>query len=973
MKNRNKFEVLTVVLFIAVSIMCGNGLHAQSLKKTFKYIKEGEIAKADIEVQEFKSDQKTSVEDLMLYGLASCLIICNENYQNYDPYKSLELFKTTAEANANKAEVDEFLGKYELSITKVQEIIYQSIFSQAQKINTEKTYEKALSVCQCGIIQSPKTNTASSFKKAVIVYQYCFYKDEAIKLKEEAAYNESKKKGSVEGCKYFIGAYPKSEHVTEINNLLYGLAFQNAKANISLSSMDVYLKEYSNNSNTYIPIATNIRDSLAFSFAQKSNTFIDYDNYILTYSSINNKYLPLAINIRDSIAFNSLNKNYSDYQNFVKKYPNSKYLNRVKGDFANLLFDEANKTRKIYLFEQFLAQYPNDARKDSVNIKLEKLYFEKLKGKPTTKSKEFFKNRFPNSPDLNLVDALVSKDFGEQELTGKVKSTKSRQYIVYYPKSNTSDDSPAIDLYNHFNKNGNLIENGIYMADGSFIRIGTVKYDENENIVEESSYQPDGSLENRSTYKYDKDENVLDESNYQSDGSLKNRKTYKYDDQGNMIEKCEYQEDGSFNKNTYDANENLLEECDYNKDGSIKSKGKYMGGVEFDYCSYYQNGKIKYQKKSDDKNNPIEFNFYSPEGRVETKHFKKYDAQGNKTEEIYYREDGSIGERTNYKYDYLGKLIEKIDYLDVSQNSGRTTFKYNINGDISEECEYYGAQENYNKMKTYKYDDKRNKIEECYYDKDANCTGKRLFYNQGKEYTTEHYSNWKKSDGSMDKKTTIIYDSKGQFMELIIRYADGKIEKKPALIYDAKGKVIEKNVYTENLSHPTRDVYQYDAKGNKIEDCCYNHWESLAYKYTYKYDEQGNEIEAFYSGFEYQKLANTLRYKKGHLIEENHYKKDGSMDYKYIYTYGDNWKVLYVTIYSGDGKNEKWYAERFDTKGYKTEECNFKYEGRNVFIGKRRTFINDENGNWLEKSERDGPEIGTYYYYVTKRTIEYYQ
>jgi acid phosphatase family membrane protein YuiD len=77
MKSRNKFEVLTIViLFIAASIICGNGLQAKSIKKTFKYIKEGEIAKADTEVQEFKGDQKTSVEYLMLPGLSSCMIIC---------------------------------------------------------------------------------------------------------------------------------------------------------------------------------------------------------------------------------------------------------------------------------------------------------------------------------------------------------------------------------------------------------------------------------------------------------------------------------------------------------------------------------------------------------------------------------------------------------------------------------------------------------------------------------------------------------------------------------------------------------------------------------------------------------------------------------------------------------------------------------------------------------------------------------
>lgn len=238
--NLNPLKLKSYLILGFFLLALSHGLFAQNFKKMFNYIEEGDIAKAANENYKFSSGSavKNSEEDFLL-GISNCLILANNNYDNYDPYKSLETFEMLSNIDADEAEVDKFLDKYNLSIVKVHDLIYQSIFSEAVKVNTEKSFQKALDACQD-----------------------CRYKDEIVVLKETAAYNEAKKNNSIDGYKYFISAYPKSEHIAEIHAKLYESAFEIAKANMSVPSLNQYITEYSNTDNEFIPNAISLKDSL---------------------------------------------------------------------------------------------------------------------------------------------------------------------------------------------------------------------------------------------------------------------------------------------------------------------------------------------------------------------------------------------------------------------------------------------------------------------------------------------------------------------------------------------------------------------------------------------------------------------------------------------------------------------------------------------------------------------------------------
>jgi len=411
----NFLSLFTLLIF---SLLQCNILNAQSLRKTFKYIETNDIINADAEIQEFnakKDKLQESSEDYTLYCLAKCLVGCKETYVNYDPYKSLELFEETSNINSNKTEVDKFLEKHELSILKVHDIIYQSIYTQAKTINTEKGYQKALSVCHD-----------------------CSYQDEIIKLKETAAFEETQSNQSVIACKYFLSNYPESARQLEIKSLMFQLAYNDATFENSLKGYKTYILAFSDEGNNYLPIAIQKRDSIAFSVAKSRNTLVVMEGYITEYSHEGNQYIPIAIDIRDSLAFNSLGKNYIEYKDFINKYPQSKFVRIANNKLPDLLFEEAQTKCSIILFETFVSDFPDDTRVILAKKKIEELEFESVLGNMTHDKIFRFKEKFPisiynDSISLIVASILTNNDLKKAGLFGKVKFVQEHwmpQYLT---------------------------------------------------------------------------------------------------------------------------------------------------------------------------------------------------------------------------------------------------------------------------------------------------------------------------------------------------------------------------------------------------------------------------------------------------------------------------------------------------------------------------------------------------------------
>jgi len=645
-----------IVIALLISFSLFQELSAQSLKKAYKYINNGEISKTELELNHLSAKIESTGKDFTLYSLANCLVVSNENSQSYDPFKSLDMYRLTLQNVVDKADVDKFLKNYDLSIEIIQHKIYQSILNHVKKLNTEKEYQKAFDVCQG-----------------------CEYKDEVLKLKETAAFIDAKKIKTIESYKYFLNNYITSEHAKEIRELMFEMAFNNATTYNSVDSYKIYIKDYSHQDNKYLPIAINRRDSLAFSFAKKSNTLYEIEKYIQEYSHDGNKFISNAVTIRDSIAYNSLDKSYVAYKDFIIKYPQSSYTSIVKNKLPDILFEEAENNGSINLFETFISDFPNDTRVELVKKRIEELEFENVLVNMTHDKIFRFKQKFPNSSYNDSLSFIVSSLLSSNDLKragifGKVKFVQEHDMPQYLNNgslfSGAYDHNP--DYYDEFGRkistlgdNANVFKI-YYGRNGQIERIKHID-DDRDSIVTRVEY-----------YFYNQNNNVIAIYEDKRDLSWKEYKIlvensknnidfkplvchYSYDNKNRLITKEEY---GGSKEVRYKYNSlgKLKEIIGEGIEDSVVFKYDNQGKLIEKHC-YSEFDGLKYIEKYNSNGNVYQKDTYDY-GKYAFKELFEYNEKGLIVKETVHNQYGiQPPDRTEYIYDSHGNWIKKTKKL----------------------------------------------------------------------------------------------------------------------------------------------------------------------------------------------------------------------------------------------------------------------------------------------------------------------
>jgi len=678
MKTLKNFLSITLVLIFGLT----QGLSAQSLKKTYKYIRDNEIEKAQLQLNKFTNEVKSSGEDFILYSFAKCLLLCNENTKDYEPYKALEIYEVTSNSGLNQIDINKFLDKYSLSIDIIKEKICLGILYQAKKINTEASYKKALGV---------------KYK--------CGFESEVDTLWTNVAYNEAKSKNTYKAYVHFYTYHGSSRYTEEVFKKFNEFEYQRAK---------------------------------------KSNLLESMNNYIKGHSEKDNPYLQEAIHLRDSIAFSTVNKTYFEYLEFSKNYPNSEYIEDITLVLPELLYSQASGEENIALLELFIKEYPENSRIEYVKSQLENIYIRKLRKSTTISDFVNFRNNFPDSKFIDSCaiygkmkelasDSVARKrklvDFLPEDnlhLKGNVKRVVE---IMTVPDKelNFGEGFCGGIIYN-YDKNG-LIKD--YMSIRHILSPSSelTKYDTLffvENIYK-LIYSLDYNLLEFKPYSckvfttFDKKGNLKDvkisdiveqekeRSRYYSIDALGNIKEhitgskfkYKYNINGDLIESVSFIND-KINDSTIYVYNNLVQSL------------KRIVYVKF----FAEQLKLSLVEKLDNYGCLIESNGIA---RLDGQDYNylyqrrnKFDSNHNLIEAGFLNDDGVYIVASTRKYDNRGNLIY-FDFLDIDFKR----YKYNIAMQIYDEhfsSDFKLEHEPTKKMFKYVYDKKGNWINMYYYD-----------------------------------------------------------------------------------------------------------------------------------------------------------------------------------------------------------------------------------------------------------------
>ena len=312
--NIIKIIYVTIFTVLISSIDC----YAQKPRKIFSHIQENNLNLALEEYAKIKSDKVYDADEKILFEIADCIFLINKSYPKYNPIESINHFNRIyfdgfiIYAIEDKDAIIKFLSKYDLTLEYISSNIYIEIVNEAKKINTVKSYDKALEVC------SDK------------------YRFELAQLKEEAFYKQTINERTIGAYKTFILNYSNSKHVSEIQVLLERKVLDNAKSNQSVADLNTFIIEYA--TSNLKQEATDFRDSIVLS--KVLNT---YDSMLaFTKEYPNSKYLKGVESKLPDLLYNEavLANTFESLSRFIKEFPQDARIINVNKKISELPFTE---------------------------------------------------------------------------------------------------------------------------------------------------------------------------------------------------------------------------------------------------------------------------------------------------------------------------------------------------------------------------------------------------------------------------------------------------------------------------------------------------------------------------------------------------------------------------------------------------------------------------------------------------------
>ncbi|MHB1049927.1 MAG: hypothetical protein ACYC09_07605 [Bacteroidota bacterium] len=257
------------------------------------------------------------------------------------------------------------------------------------------------------------------------------------------------------------------------------------------------------------------------------------------------------------------------------------------------------------------------------------------------------------------------------------------------------------------------------------------------------------------------------------------------------------------------------------------------------------------------------------------------------------------------------------------ENTGMTesVTRYDRSGNIVEEVLYNIIDGSVQQRKTYRYDKRKNLLEENLFKDDNVFKTVHRYTGAGYKRETVYY----KSDGSIEKKISYVLDANGTLLESIGYLNDGRLFLRESFLYDRRGNITEfKNsmntiVYRYDDNNNVRTILKYTRLFAVADSAQY----VLSERYELTHDRFDNLLRMSHFApdstlrvrIDYQYNAD------GNLTEEKEYNNNGAVVYLRKITYDTNGNPVEET---GSDRSRKFrFTHAYDARGNKTETTEF--------------------------------------------------
>jgi len=210
-----------------------------------------------------------------------------------------------------------------------------------------------------------------------------------------------------------------------------------------------------------------------------------------------------------------------------------------------------------------------------------------------------------------------------------------------------------------------------------------IRFDKNDNMVEDSVFLSNGTLESRNTYSYNERNQLIEHSVFSNEEEI-SEKTLTHYDKDNIVKQEVIYGDGSLSIKTFTKTNNILNAIITDEEGEYEGKEIQI---------FNSKGQV------------IEECIYDENDTVQEKIIRQYDEAGHVVLRIEYGMEEEFRSKRIFEYDNNGNPVMVIDLNDADEVIHRRSSSFDENNNVvKENIDGY--------VLLYTYDDKNQRIKE---------------------------------------------------------------------------------------------------------------------------------------------------------------------------------------------------------------------------------------------------------------------